>query len=142
MKLLDANLLIYAVNRDTPLHVPAKAWLEEALSGTEAIGFSWIVLLAFLRLSTRARVFDTPLSTEEAFGLIDSWLSQPCVTIVQPTARHSAVLRDLLLPRGTAGNLTMDAHLAALASEHGATLCSTDGDFARFPGIDWLNPLS
>jgi hypothetical protein len=141
MILVDANLLIYAVNKDAPLHRRAKSWLEDTISGTETVGLSWNVLLAFLRLTTRAGMFRTPLSVETAFDLVDAWLSQPAVIAVEPTARHLRILRDLLLPVGTGGNLTSDAHLAALAIEHGAELCSTDSDFARFPRLRWRNPL-
>ncbi len=141
MKLLDANLLLYAVNEDAPQHAAARRWLEEQLSGSEPIAFTWSVLLAFLRLSTRAVVFPTPLSPEDAFALVQSWLEQPCATVIDPTERHLAVLRELMLPFGAAGNLTSDAHLAALALEHGAELCSCDTDFARFPGLRWTNPL-
>ena len=99
------------------------------------------MLLAFIRLTTSPRVFQSPLSTSEALDLVDSWLAQPCATVVHPTSRHASVLRELLEPLGTAGNLTTDAHLAALALEHGAELCSTDGDFSRFAGLRWANPL-
>ena len=142
MKVLDANLLLYAVNEDAPLHGKAKPWFEAVLCGTEPVGLEWTVLLAFLRLSTRRAVFPTPLQLDEAFALIDSWLAQPCVDIVLPTERHLEVLRDLLRPFGAAGNLTSDAHLAAVAVEHGAELCSCDADFARFPGVRWTNPLA
>jgi len=141
VKLIDANILLYAVNEDAPLHKPARAWLEKVLSGTETIAFAWVVLLAFLRLGTRSAVFPRPLKPVEAFELIESWLSQPCATVVHPGERHARILRNLLEPIGTAGNLTTDAHLAALALEHGAQLCSCDGDFARFPGLRWLHPL-
>ena len=142
MKLIDANLLLYAVNADAPLHAPARDWLNAVLSGTETVALTWSVLLAFLRLSTRAVVFSSPLSPEEAFEVIEAWLGQPCVTVVHPTERHAVVLRDLILGAGTAGNLTTDAHLAAIAIEHGAELCSCDNDFARFAGLRWSNPLS
>jgi len=142
VKLVDVNLLLYAVNEDAPFQERARAWLERSLSGTETIAFTWPVLLAFLRLSTRAAVFPRPLDPEEAFGVVESWLAQPCVTILQPTARHLAVLRDLLLPFGMAGNLTSDAHLAAIAFEHGAELYSSDHDFARFSTVRWVNPLA
>ena len=122
-------------------HEPARAWVEERLSGSETFAFTWVVLLAFIRLTTSPRVFQSPLSTSEALDLVDSWLAQPCVTVVHPTSRHAPVLRDLLEPLGTAGNLTTDAHLAALAIEHGAELCSTDRDFSRFAGLRWANPL-
>jgi toxin-antitoxin system PIN domain toxin len=142
VKLIDANLLLYAVNEDAPLHGPAREWLNTTLSGTETIALTWSVLLAFLRLSTRPIIFPTPLSPDQAFDTIDAWLSQPCVTVVHPTERHPSVLRDLILRAGTAGNLTTDAHLAAIAIEHGAELCSCDRDFARFSGLRWNNPLS
>lgn len=142
MKVLDANLLLYSVNEDAPRHVSARTWLEEVLSGTETVGFAWIVLLAFLRLSTRAAVFPRPLKPPQAFAQIESWLSVPCVSVIQPTERHGRILRDLVLPLGTAGNITSDAHLAALAIEHGAQLCSCDTDFARFPGLNWTDPLA
>lgn len=142
MKLPDANLLLYAVDSSSPLHEPARTWLEERLSGTETVAFAWSVLLAFLRLRTNPRIYEFPLPVEEAFGLVDSWLAQPCATVIHPTDRHSGLLRELLFPLGTAGNLTTDAHLAALAIEHGAELCSADADFSRFPGLRWVNPLS
>jgi hypothetical protein len=142
MKIVDANILLYAVNQDAPLHAKAKPWLEQALSGTEVIGFDWTVLLAFLRLSTRTSVFPKPLQLDEAFDVIDSWLARPCASIVHPGERHLAVMKALLDPMGTAGNLTSDAHLAATSIEHGAELCSCDSDFSRFPGVRWVNPLA
>jgi len=142
MMLLDANLLIYAVNADAPMNRKAKAWLEAVLSGTEAVGFSWIVLLAFLRLTTRPGLFRRPLSTDTAFGVVTGWLNQPQASILDPGPRHLQILRELLRPLGTGGNLTSDAHLAALAIEHRAELCSCDTDFARFHGLKWRNPLT
>jgi hypothetical protein len=142
VKLVDVNLLLYAVNEDAPFHREAKEWLEGVLSGRETVGFSWSVLLAFVRLSTRPVLFPHPLDVEQAFDLVESWLAQPCVTVVHPTRRHLAILRSLLRPLGTAGNLTSDAHLAAIAVEHGAELCSTDRDFGRFAGVVWRNPLA
>ena len=141
MILVDANILIYAVNRDAPQYTKAKAWLEATISGQETVGLSWVVLLAFLRLTTRLGLFPIPLPIEAAFDLVDSWLEQPSVTVVHPGPRHARILRDLLLPLGTGGNLTTDAHLAALALEHGAELCSADHDFARFRNLKWRNPL-
>ncbi len=141
MIVLDVNLLIYAINEDAPLHRKAKSWLESVLSGTETVAMPWTVLLAFLRLTTRAGLFRTPLRVERAFDVVEAWLDQPAVTIIEPTAKHPRILRDLVTPLGTAGNLTSDAHLAALATEHGAELCSTDSDFARFAGLRWRNPL-
>lgn len=142
MKIVDANVLLYAVNVDAPLHRKAKAWLETTLSGSEPVGFDWTVLVSFLRLSTRAGVFPRPLPLNEAFESMTRWLDQPCAEIVDPAERHLEVLQQLLSPLGTAGNLVPDAHLAALALEYGAELCSCDSDFARFPGVRWTNPLA
>jgi hypothetical protein len=140
--LIDANILVYAVNKDAPQHARAKSWLEKAISGTETIGIPWTVLLAFLRLTTRPGLFRDPLRIGEAFDLIDFWLEQTSVSIIHPGPRHGAIMRELLEPLGTGGNLTSDAHLAALALEHRAELCSSDHDFQRFPGLKWRNPLA
>jgi uncharacterized protein len=142
MKLLDVNLLLYAVDESSPFHNKAQTWLENSFSGPETIAFTWSVLLAFIRISTNARIFSHPLSAAQALDLVEGWLTRPNVTVVHPTDRHSAVLRELLEPLGAAGNLTTDAHLAAIAIEHGAELCSLDNDFSRFPGLLWINPLS
>ena len=141
MKLLDLNLLLYAVDSDAGAHEPARIWLEEILSGTEAIGFAWTVLLGFARLSTNPRIYERPLTSREALDLIDDWLAQPVAKVVEPTVRHATILRELLEPLGIGGNLVGDAHLAALAIEHGAELCSRDNDFARFSGVRWVDPL-
>lgn len=142
MILIDANLLVYAVDADSPHHTAARRFIEEALSGDESVGLAWIVILAFLRITTRAGILRRQLSPEAALAYVDQWLAQDCVNTVIPGPQHWALLRTLLNAAGTAGNLTSDAHLAALAIEQGATLCSTDGDFARFPGIRYANPLS
>jgi len=142
VKLVDANLLLYAVDESSPHHARAKPWLERQLSGSETFAFAWAVLLAFVRLATNPRVFADPLTAQEALDLVDSWLEQPSATVVHPTDRHSSLLRELLAPLGTAGNLASDAHLAALSIEHGAELCSVDSDFARFPRVRWINPLA
>ena len=142
MILLDANLLIYAVNEDAPLNRKARSWLESVLSGQETVGFPWGVLLAFLRLTTRPGLFRHPLPVETAFDLVAAWLGQASATIVHPGPRHLSLLRELLRPLGAGGNLTSDAHLAALAIEYGAELCSSDTDFARVHGLKWRNPLS
>jgi toxin-antitoxin system PIN domain toxin len=141
VRLPDVNLLLYAYDAQSPRHAPAREWLEQTLSGTETVGLSWVVMLAFIRLSTRSVVVEHPLDIDEAIQLLESWIAQPCVTVIHPTDRHPAVLRELLSPLGTAGNLTTDAHLAALAIEHGALLCSCDADFSRFPGLRWTDPL-
>jgi toxin-antitoxin system PIN domain toxin len=142
VKLPDVNVLLYAVDERSRHHTRARSWLEDALSGTETVAFCWSVLLAFVRLSTRPVVFQQPLDADEALDIVEGWLDQPCATVVEPTTRHAATLRDLLAPLGTAGNMTSDAHLAALAIEHGAALCSYDADFGRFPGLRWVNLLS
>ncbi len=142
MKIVDANLLLYAVNEDAPQHAKARPWLEAVLSGPEPVGFDWTVLLAFLRLSTRAGVFPRPLSPDQAIESIASWLDQPCAEVVDSAERHLEVLGMLLRPLGAGGNLVPDAHLAALALEQGAELCSCDSDFGRFPGLRWTNPLA
>lgn len=141
MKLPDVNLFLYAYDSRSPRHAVARDWLEQTLSGTETVALSWTVLLAFIRLSTRPAVVERPLDAGDAIDLVQSWLDQPCVTVVHPTERHAAILRELLDPLGAAGNLTTDAHLAALAIEHGAELCSCDTDFARFGGLRWRDPL-
>jgi toxin-antitoxin system PIN domain toxin len=141
MKLPDANLLIYAFDEPSPYHDEAHAWIETLLSGTETVGFAWTVLLAFLRITTRPQLVTNPLKPEAALSIIDGWLGQPVAIIIHPTERHLDILRGLLESSGTAGNLTTDAHLAALAMEHGGEVCSADTDFARFPGLRWTNPL-
>ena len=141
MIVVDANPLIYAVNQDSRDH-RAKRWLEGAVSGTETVGLPWIVLLAFLRLTTRPGIFQKPLSVDAAFDVVDAWLQQSSVIVPEPTSRHLQTMRDLVAPLGTGGNLTSDAHLAALAIEHGAELCSTDNDFGRFGRLRWRNPLA
>ena len=142
MKAPDVNLLLYAYDETSPHHARARPWLEAQLSGTEPVGFAWLVLLAFVRLSTRASVFSQPFRADEAFDIVERWLAQPCALVLHPTERHPALLRGLVEPLGTAGNITSDAHLAALAIEHGAVLCSADTDFGRFPGLRWTNPLA
>lgn len=141
MNLVDANVLIYAVNADSPHHETARKWLEEALSGSEPLGFAWSVLLAFLRVTTRAGILEHPLAVPMAIAYVDSWLQQPNVEIVEPGDRHWQILKTLVAAAGTAGNLTSDAHLAALALGGGWTLVSTDHDFRRFSGLSVFNPL-
>jgi len=140
--LTDVNLLLYAYDSSAPHHVRARAWLEDMLSGPETFAFAWLVLVAFVRLGTSPRVFSAPFTTGEALDRVDAWLAQPNATVLEPGPRHTGILRDLLEPLGTAGNLTNDAHLAALAIEHGAELGSADRDFARFPGLRHVNPLA
>lgn len=142
MILLDANLLLYAVNRDLPQHEAARDWLVNVLSGSEAVGFPWVVILAFLRISTSPRVFESPISVKESSSYVDEWLSLAVTRAVSPGNRHWSVLQNLLAASGTGGNLTTDAHIAALALEHGAVVYSTDNDFKRFAGVKHVNPLA
>ncbi len=142
MKLPDLNLLIYAVDRSSPSHVVALRWWNGLLSGSQTVALSWTVLLGFLRLTTSPRIMRNPLGVAEAFDYIERWLAHPLTTVIDPTPRHASMLRDLLGPVGAAGNLVSDAHLAALAIEHGAELCSADRDFGRFPGLRWVDPLN
>jgi toxin-antitoxin system PIN domain toxin len=141
MILVDANLLIYAVNTDAALHRKARQWLEKTLSSSEEVGIPWLVVLAFLRITTRHGILERPLSAEQAMAYVDGWLAQPYVTFIGPGAAHWPVFRNLLGASGASGNLTSDAHIAALALELGATICSADYDFRRFPAITHRNPL-
>ena len=140
MKLVDANVLLYAVNEVSPRHRGARAWLDTSLTGNETVAFAWIGLLAFLRLATHEAVFPRPLASNEAIDVLRSWLARPTAVIVEPTGRHLDVVAELLSGVGTAGNLVNDVHLAALALEHGCELVSYDSDCARFPGLRWHMP--
>jgi toxin-antitoxin system PIN domain toxin len=141
MILLDANLLVYAHVASLPQHGPAHAWLDGRLNGTAPVGLPWPSLLAFVRLVSNPRVFERPEPVAEAWSQVEAWLECPLVWIPQPTDRHRATLGPLLRRQGVRANLVPDVHLAALAIEHGLILCSTDGDFARFPGLRWEDPL-
>jgi toxin-antitoxin system PIN domain toxin len=140
--LVDANLLLYAYHPRAEQHDASRAWLEAALTGSELVRFAWLTLWAFLRISTNARVFERPLSLREAEGAVSLWLAQPMAGVLEPGERHWDILRRLMKEGQTAGPLVMDAALAALAIEHGATLHTTDRDFSRFPGLEWRNPLT
>ena len=140
MKLVDANVLLYAVNDTDAKHGLSRQWLDDALGGTEVIGFSWVVLLGFLRLSTKVGVFPAPLDPVAAMRRVDAWTTAPAGVIVEPTSRHRGVLAALLAGTGTGGNLVTDAHLAALAVEYDATVVTFDHDFGRFTGVRWQMP--
>ena len=142
MILLDANILIYSHVQSFAQHDVARDWLDKQINETTGVGMPWESLLAFLRLVTNARVFERPESITQAWEQVQDWLLCDSVWIPQPTERHVAVLNDLLSQPGVHANLVPDAHLAALAIEHGLTLCSTDGDFARFPVLRWMNPIA
>jgi len=142
MILVDANLLLYAYDPRADLHAASRTWLEDTLSGSPLVRFAWLTVWAFLRISTNPRVFERPLSMAEAEGHVSSWLAQPAAGLLEPGERHWEILRGLTRAGQTSGPLVMDAALAAIAIEHGATLCTTDRDFARFPGLRWTNPLA
>jgi len=132
---VDANVLLYAVDRASAHHEVSLAWLDASLAGTEAVGFAWVALLAFIRIGTNLSILPNPMTADEATDQVETWLAAPAAVVVQPTPRHASLLRGLLRDTGTAGNLTTDAHLAALSLEHGADVVSYDRDFARFPGV-------
>ena len=142
MTLLDANILLYAYNPGSPEHAPCRHWLEDALSRREPVGLAWAVILAFARIATSPRLFRAPLTIDEACSAIKEWLTQPLIQLLEPTDRHWAILSGLLVSSQARGALVMDADLAALAIEHGATLVTTDRDFTRFTGLKLLNPLA
>lgn len=141
MKLVDLNVLLYVVNQDSVHHESALDWWEQALRGDELIGLTWIVLLGFLRLSSNPAIFPDPLDAETALEKVSIWLSLDQSRLIRETDDHWHILRSLLDETGTAGNLTTDAHLAALAISHGATLVSFDSDFSRFSSLRWESPL-
>lgn len=141
MILVDANILLYAEDRLSPLHDKARAWWDDRLSGPTPVCLCWPVISAFIRLGTNRRVFERPLSLPEAVARAQSWFDQPCARLIQPTERHWGLFQHMLARGKATANLVSDAHLAALAVEHGCELFSTDADFSRFPRLKWRNPL-
>lgn len=141
MTLPDINLLVYAHNLRAPRHNDALAWWNGCLQGSEGVALAWAVVLGFVRIVTHPRVFPRPMSAEDALGRVEEWLALPQIHIIHPSPKHFSIWSSLLRRAGTAGNLTTDAHLAALAIERGLILQTTDADFARFPGLKWNNPL-
>jgi hypothetical protein len=141
MKLLDANILLYAYNRDSPHHEPCRSWLERAFSAAETIALPWQTLLAFVRIVTNPRAVSKPLSGSQACAIVSEWLARPNVTIVGPAERFWALFSRQVEEAQVSGPLVTDAALAALALEHGAALCSTDRDFRRFRGLTLIDPL-
>jgi toxin-antitoxin system PIN domain toxin len=133
--IVDANVLLYAVDSTARHHESALAWLDPSLAGAEAVGLAWVALLAFIRISTNPSYFPSPMTVDEAVSQAESWLDAPAAVIAHPTARHLAVMGGLLREAGTGGNLATDAHLAALAIEHRAEIVSYDRDFGRFSGV-------
>jgi len=137
----DSNLLLYAYNSAAKWHIPAQAWFAHVMNDSQPVGLPWVTALGFMRISTNPKALPRPLKVTEAYGEVRGWLMRPNVTILHPGDRHGDILFGLLEHVGVAGNLTTDAHLAALAIEYQAELHSTDADFSRFPGLRWRNPL-
>ena len=142
MRLVDLNILLYAVNADSAPHRRARRWVEDVIGAGESVALPWVVILGFLRIATSRQVFRKPLDPDEAIAVVDGWLARPNVVPLSPGPDHWRIVRSLVSATGSAGSLTTDAHLAALALEHGCELCSTDTDFARFPQLSWTNPLA
>lgn len=140
MTIVDANVLLYAVDEDAEHHERARSWLLGVLGSTEAVVLPWVSLLAFLRISTSSRIYPAPLTVEEALEIVDAWLSRPNVVLATGGREHWRILRGLLKSTGAAGNLVTDAHTAAFALEFKATVMTFDNDFGRFPGVEWRSP--
>lgn len=138
----DINLLVYAHNEAAPLHRPARAWWEELMSREAPVGLPWAVAFGFVRLVTHPAVLENPLPPGEALDRVESWLERPNVETLEPGPRHLRIVRDLFDATGLGAGLTTDTHLAAIAIEHQAEIYSNDGDFGRFPGLRWSNPLA
>ena len=139
--LVDANILLYAVDETSPFHVRARTWLEAALSGPRRVGLPWQSLTAFVRIATNPRALVAPLSAAEAWEFVDGWLDAPTAWIPVPSIGHREILGGLITQLDVRGNLVADAVLAALCVEHGLTMISADSDFARFPEVNWVNPV-
>jgi toxin-antitoxin system PIN domain toxin len=139
---VDANLLIYSYDLDSAHHKKSLSWLEELLSGVEAVGLPWQSVSAFLRVITNRRLAGTRVTLEQAVQVVDEWLQQPNVQVLVPADQHWSVLRQMILEGRASGPLVSDAEIAAITIEQGAVLHTTDRDFARFPGLRWKNPLS
>ena|ERR1043165_8611487 len=137
----DANVLLYAYNEAAPQYRVAKAWLQRQFDEPSLIGFTWLTVTAFLRISTHPRTFPSPFSLKDASDIVDGWLEHPKSTVLLPTSRHWSTLKTLAIGGQAPGPLIMDAHLAALAIEHGATLATNDRDFTRFAGLKTVNPF-
>jgi toxin-antitoxin system PIN domain toxin len=137
----DANIILFAYNEDAPQHSAAKKWLEEQLSLPVYFGLNWQVITAFLRISTNSRAFPQPFDLQEAIEIVDEWIALPNIEIITPTENHWTIFQTLIIEGQTKAALMMDAHLAALAIEHGATLATTDSDFSKFSGLKIINPL-
>ena len=141
MILIDANLMLYAYDSSSEHHNKARIWLEKVLSEPQPARVAWVTILAFLRISTNRKIFENPFTISEATSIVQEWLEHPILDLLHPTQRHWTILSKLLKDGQANGPLVMDAHLAALAIEHGAKLYTTDKDFSRFDDIQVVNPL-
>jgi len=141
MILIDANLLLYAYNKSSEHQVRAREWLEDMFSKPQPVRLAWVTIVTFLRIGTSSRAYPHPLTNKQANDIVSSWLIQPSVDILSPGEGHWEILSGLLNKSQALGSLVTDAHLAALAIEHGAILCTSDQDFTRFSGLQWKNPL-
>ena len=137
----DVNMLVHTLNRDSPQCVRAGGWWRSLLNGDEPVGLPWITVVGVVRICTNPRIFPSPLALVDVLENVDEWFAQPVVSTIDPGAQHWRIMRRLLAEAGRGGNLTTDAHLAALCIERGATLHSADGDFTRFRGLRYENPL-
>ena len=142
MTLLDCNILLYAYDSTSRQHDSVSRWLVQTVNGGEPVGFCWITIWAFIRISTNPRALHNPLTLSQAFSIVDIWLARPGVNLLEPGARHLKILERLVVDYQAAGPLLTNASLAALAVEHGATMASTDQDFARFKELRWVNPVA
>ena len=140
--LIDANVLLYARDATSPFHDRARWWLTECLNGHVRVGLPWPSLVAFVRISSHPRAYDRPLSPEQAWRQVEDWLAAPASWIPEPTHAHADVLGALVRRYDLRGNIVSDAHLAAIAIEHGLTVCSADTDFARFTELRWVDPVT
>ncbi|MCL1898239.1 MAG: type II toxin-antitoxin system VapC family toxin [Micrococcales bacterium] len=140
MKLVDTNVLVYAAYRPSKFHLDSLGWLDAALSRGEPIGFAWLALIGFVRIATNPKMTDPPFSRTAALDLVEAWLGAPSAYILEPGPRHAEFLREMLTVAGSSPNLTNDAHLAAIARQHKATVITFDSDFGQFPGINWAQP--
>lgn len=140
MKLVDANVLLYAVDENARHHDAARRWLDQAVSGADTVLLPWVCALAFLRLTTSSRIYENPLDIDDAIDIVAEWMRQPTVITPEPEAGHLERLRELLRDTGSGGNLVTDAHIAAIALQRRATVVTFDSDFGRFPGVTWMRP--
>jgi toxin-antitoxin system PIN domain toxin len=140
--LVDANVLLYAYDPRSEHHERCRSWVEKSFSGEEPVCIAWVTLLAFIRISTNPRIFEAPLGAAEAIAIVSSWLARPAVSVLEAGEQCWAILRTLLVEAQVTGPLVMDAFLAALALENGATLVTTDRDFLRFPKIRLADPTT